>query len=315
MTLRKLLKNWPYKLLAVGTAIMLTTYVRGMQNPQISTSITTRLGIVGLQKGYVVTLAQDEVPVSLEGPKVAVDAVKTNDIKAWVNLANMQTGTHTVPIAVRIPEQLMRTVIARPAIPRVSVTVEAVSSRTLPVEVKIKNSPPIGYASSEPKINPTTATVSGRSSLVDSVARLVVMVDPTPLRPSVDEYVQITSLDTHGNRIRNLDISPEGARVMLKLVEAPASKPVFISPSIVGQPQFPYRVTKISVMPSSVSVEGRPESLAGLTTMSTDEVDVTGATEDIVRRVGLHVPPGIEVEGSRFVKVTVRIETGQGGGT
>lgn len=307
MVLRNLLKNWPYKLIALGTAIILTTYVHGERNPTVSTSAATRLGIIGLQKGYVVTLAQEEVPISLQGPKTAVDAVKPTDIKAWINLANLRAGSHTVPIIVSFPESSTHNVIAKPAVPKVSVTIEALSSRTLPVEVKIKNSPPIGYASSEPSVTPSVATVSGRRSLVDSVARLIVMVDPTPLRPSLDEYVSIKPVDSHDNPVNDVNISPDGVRVALRLVETPADKPIFVSPTIVGQPQFPYRVTKVNVTPNSVSVKGRPESLAGASTVSTDAVDIAGATTDVVRQVGLHVPPGLDIDGPRTVKVTVRI--------
>ncbi len=143
---------------------------------------------------------------------------------------------------------------------------------------------------------------------MNRVARLVVLVDPTPLRPSSDDFEPIKALDVRGNEVIGVDVEPQGAHVALKLVEAPASKSVFVSPGYVGQPQFPFRVVQVSVTPSFVTVRGRPEVLAGTAIIATDDVDVTGAVADLVRYVTLRIPPGIEVEGSRQVKVTIRIQ-------
>ena len=56
--------------------------------------------------------------------------------------------------------------------------------------------------------------------------------------------------------------------VVLGLVEAPVSKPVYVSSNVVGQPEFPYKVAK---NPGSVNIK-ETERLAGTTTISTDEV-------------------------------------------
>jgi YbbR domain-containing protein len=179
----------------------------------------------------------------------------------------------------------------------VAVTIESISSRTIGIEAKLKSPPPIGWAQSDPAIEPPRAIVSGRSSLVDRVARLVVTVDATTLKPSVDDFVQIKALDARGRELDGIRVSPDGAHIALRLVEAPAGKLVFVSPTVTGQPQFPYQVTKISVTPSSVTIKGRPETLVNSSTISTEEVDVTGATADVVRRTTLRLPPRPEHRG------------------
>jgi len=311
MALRGLLKNWPYKLLALGAAIILTTYVHGERNPWVSTTMDLRLDPGKPQKGYVVTsLSQDTVTISLEGLKADVDGVKPSEVRAWIDVPKLQTGTYSLPVRVSLPQALERKVAARPTVPNVSATIEELSSRVLPIEARIKTSPPIGYAPGEPSITPSTVTVSGGSSVVERIARLVVIVDPTPLRPSVDDYVAIKALDARNEEIKGVEITPEGARVVLELVEAPASKSVFVSPTIVGQPQFPYRVAKVSVAPSSVTIKGKPEILVGTSLISTDDLDITGAVADVVRYVALQVPPGLQIEGPGSVKVTVKVVPG-----
>lgn len=315
MSVRKLLSNWPYKLLALGTAIILASYVHSERNPWTTASLDMTVQAVNIQDGHVARPRLDKVAVSLRGPKSDVDAVialaKSGEAKALVDLEGRQAGVHDTPVKINIPNSMTRNLTVQPVLQHIMVTVDAVSSRTMPLQVRIKSSPPIGLSASQPSVNPATATVSGGSSLVNSVARLVVIVDPTPLKPSVDEYAAIKALDARGNEVRGVDVAPDDAHVSMKLVETPANKAVFVSPSITGQPEFPYRVTKVSVTPSSIMVRGKPERLAGTSIILTDDVDVSGATADIVRYVGLHVPPGIDIEGAGRVKVTIRIVAGE----
>jgi len=312
MVVGRLTRNWPYKLLALGTAAILAVYVHSEKNPWTTASVTARVEHMHLQEGYVATLSQEGVAVSLEGPKSSVDAAvaraRSGEVTARVDLARLQAGPHNVPIrSIQFPASLPGDVTAQPATSTIAVSIEARTSRTLPVEVKIKTPPPIGLAVGEPTVTPDKAVLSGASSLVGAVTHLVVIVDPTPLRPSVDEYAPIRALDEQGDEVKGLVVDPAAAHVMLKLAEAPANKAVFVSPSFTGQPRFPYRVEKVTVMPSSVTIRGRPELLAGTSTVSTDEVDVTDAMNDVVGYVAVHVPPGLTIQGSDRVKVTVRI--------
>ncbi|MBI2841884.1 MAG: hypothetical protein HYX78_00635 [Armatimonadetes bacterium] len=311
MAVRRLLKNWPYKLLALGTAVLLTSYVHGERNPTITSSTRADVHIEHVQQGYDAEVTPRNVTISLEGPKsdveTALQAVKSNEIRALVDLAGLNAGRYTVPVRISAPESLARGVSVRTATEKVTAQIEERSSRTLPVEVKLKNPLPIGYATSEATVAPAKATITGSSSIVSRIRRLVAVVRATPLQPSVDDYVVVKALDGRNEEVRGIKIAPEGVHVTLKLVEAPANKSVFVSPIVVGQPQFPYRVARISVTPNSVIIKGKPESLAGTTTVATDEVDLAGAAADVVRYVKLHVPPGLEVEDPDQVRVTVKI--------
>ncbi len=305
-----LLKNWPYKIFAVLIAFTIWSHVQNVRNPVTDVPAKVPVKYTHLHKGYVANVIPEEILVTLQGPKLQVDEMNIKkDIMATVDLANLDVGTHRVPIKIVIPEERRDGVAALFDSKDVAVTIESVSSRTIGIEVKMKSPPPIGWTLSDPTIQPSRAIVSGRSSLVDRVARLAVTTDATPLKPSIDDYVHIKALDARGREIDGVRVAPDGARVALKLVEAPAGKSVFVSPTVTGQPQFPYQVTKVSVTPNSVTIKGRPESLVNTSTLSTDEVDVTGATGNVVRRTTLRVPPGLDIDGPRTVKVTVKIES------
>lgn len=316
---KRLTGNWREKLFAVVAAIILTGFVHSQMNPKATSTVTAEVRCDHLQEGFEASLRENTVPITLSGTKSDVDSVvdsaKAGEVVAWVDLDGLGEGIHSIKFSkIAFPEQLPDTVTSKASVNSVTVKIEARISRTLPVNVKISSPLSAGWSSGRADISPSSATVSGPSSLVDSVDRLVVVAEPTPSRPSVDEYASIRPLDTRGEEVKGIRVAPDVAHVSLKLVEAPANKSVFVSSNVIGQPQFPYRVTKITVTPSSVIVKGKADVLTRTANISTDEVDISGATTDVIRHVYLRLPPGLDVEGSKEVSVAVKIELGSSGG-
>ncbi len=314
MLLPRLLKNWPYKLLALGTAIILVTYVHGEINPQTSVSVESSILAMHRPSAHTLKLSPDKLSLVIQGPKTevaaVVDIIKSGEVRPTVDLEDLDDGVHSLPVKIDMPDTLAPNVTIQPLVRSITASIEANTTRTLSVMVRMKNTPPIGYATGSTSVEPNSATIRGASSLVNSVARLVVIADPTTMRPIVDEDIAIRALDYRGNEVRGVAIEPLTAHVVAKLVEAPAEKAVFVQPNVTGQPQYPFKVDRISVTPWSVIVKGKPEMLAGITVLTTDEVDVSDVTQDVVRRVGLHVPPGVQIAGDTNVRVAVKIVTG-----
>ncbi len=316
MILRGFMGNWPYKLLALAAAIVLAAYVHSERNPRTTASIDAEIMALNNKQGHTVRLSPAKVSIALQGPKSEVDAligiIRSGDIKPTVDVAQLKPGNYKIPIVFVVPNALAPSVNAQPVVRKADVSIESTSNRKMSVQVKVKTSPPLGSAVGPIRIDPPTASIKGPSSVVESVTALQVVCDPTPLKPSVDELAPIKAVDARGRQVKGVEINPEEAHVILKLVEAPASKAVFVQPNVTGQPQYPYRVTKISVVPNSVTLKGKPEVLAGTTVLATDVVDISDTNTDTIRRVGLHLPPGVQIEGAASVRVFVRVAPGTG---
>jgi hypothetical protein len=127
----------------------------------------------------------------------------------------------------------------------------------------------------------------------------------------IDRYYTVKALDGSGNEVKGIDVSPERIRVRLDLVAVPARKSVFVSPTIVGQPQYPYKVTRVSVVPETVIIVGKPAMLLDISTIGTEDVTIDGAVQNISRDVELRLPPDVDISGSKKVRVNVRIELRQ----
>jgi YbbR domain-containing protein len=311
--------NLFYKLLAVGVAIGLWTYVNSEQNPHARKTITTPLKVRNLAKGYAAEPAVREVNVTIEGLKALVDGVRKEDVTSWVDLSGMKTDksvmSATSEVKTRVagvPQEDLNLSVSPKS---VRVRVEALSGKRLPVEVKFLAAPPLGYAYSDPVITPASVGVSGKISEVLKVRRVMLpLMGANPNRP-IDGRFSVVPVDAKGSVVSGVTLDVDKVRLRLGFVEVPATKAVIVSQNIVGQPRFPARVTGVSIVPSSITLEGRPSALMAISTVSTDPVSIGDATSTVTREVGLRVPRGVRVVGAGKVRVTVHLsETEHGTG-
>lgn len=303
-------RNLVYKLLAIVVALVLWTYVNAERSPQAARTFTVPVTARGLPKGFVAELGSDDASITVQGLKSVVDSIRKEDIRAWVDLnvnVKKEVAEKTLALSTRVlgvPENELN-VIANPR--TVNVTIEALSGKRLPVEVKFASAPPVGYAYSDPVITPNSVRVSGKSVSVARVNRVIVsLADQAPTGP-VDDYFDVTALDSGGNIVKDVKLDPGKVRLKLELQEVPATKAVMVSSNISGEPKYPARVTRVSVTPSSVILQGKPSALVGVSTIMTDRISIEGADSTVTRDTTLRPPPGVEVVGKQTVRVTVYI--------
>lgn len=83
------------------------------------------------------------------------------------------------------------------------------------------------------------------------------------------------------------------------------TKTVAVVPAIRGEPLFGYSLLGISITPQTVVITGDPKALAQVETVSTDPVNLGGATQPFVQEVGIVAPP--QVRASTRVRVSVQV--------
>jgi len=299
-------QNIGYKLLALFLAVVLWAKVNSDRNPTYPTSIGyTNIEYTSPPKGMVVTQAQKRIQVSATGPQSVVRSLDVSQIRARVDLSDVQVGVQRLRVDFVIPDDIAEGIKFSPA--DVEVKVETFKRRSLTIDVSLKGVPPLGYSFGTASAYPSAAVVSGRSGLVDQVRRLTIAVSPGAAQPQGEDYYPVVALDASGREIRGLIIEPAKVTAKLELVEAQATKSVIISPSVVGQPAYPHKVESVTVSPSAATIFGRPNNLVDISTIATDPVDISSATTTIVRTVGLKTPSAIRSTNVQSVKVTVTI--------
>jgi len=262
--------------------------------------------------GYTVTFAPETVSVELEGPRMHNGSVvpDSEDITAYVSMAGKSAGRHSVPVIVKLPNGLSGLVTAA-AIPKnVEITLVRKEDRTMDVGMQFIGSPPVGYRFGLPVFTPGKVVVSGKSELVGKVAQVVVMIDSATSDPqNIDTDLSVVPLDKTGKAVEGVEITPGKVHLCLGLLEAPASRAVFVGVDTVGRPPYPNEVRKIEITPQTITVTGKPEQLMDTTTIRTEPVQLSNRTKSFIQRVKVIAPSGLGIRGDSHVRVQVEIES------
>ena len=307
-------RNLGYKILAICAAIMIWFYANEGQNPRITKAVRVSLDVRKVDPHRIVTDAPQSVKVTLEGARSHIEslAAEPDAIAAYVNLQGKNPGRQVLPVIVRVPEGFLGLVTATPAPKEVPVSVEEKISRMMTVSVQFTGSPPVGYRFSRPALSPSRVAISGTAKQTSAVSQVILAVDTKfATDGSIDDYFTVSAIDSYGKAVRGLTLNQEKVHLHLDLVEAPASRVVFISPEIVGQPPFPCKVTGVEVSPQTISVTGRPEQLMNVTTIKTKPISIGSHTKTFSQVVPVLAPPGLSLVKGDAVRVTVRISEGQ----
>lgn len=306
--------NWRYKLLALVVAVILWAYVNSERNPQAERTFTVPVEVQNVAKGFTAGLSHDEINITIKGLKTAVDAVNREDLHAQIDLSGLSTDRNvinaTLPVTVRILRSADDSELRETWTPRkVKVRMEATIEKQLPVEIKFGSAPPVGYSYSSPIITPANVNITGRITDVSRIKRAVVMITANISSRSLNDYLHVIPLSGKGNEVKGVDINPSKVRLQLKMTEVPATKIVIVSPVFTGEPRFPAKITHYTVNPSSVTLEGKPNTLMNISTINTEPLSIEDIESSISKEISLKLPAGVRVVGDDKVKVTVYISS------
>ena len=295
--------NLFYKLLALGVALVLWTNVNSERNPHSRKTLIIPIQQINKSKGYIYELEKNEANVTIEGLKSVVDSVNKEDISTFIDFTGLKSAAK-VKLNTRLAELSNDlTVTTNPEI--VKVKIEQLRWRRLPVEVKFLSAPPLGYSYNEPIITPSSVSISGKNTAVSTVKKVILALSYHSTNSSIKGEFDVTPIDAAGNVVDDVILGPNRVQAKIDFVEVPATKTVIISANVTGEPKYPAKVSRISVAPSSVTLEGKPSSLLDISTISTDDFSIEGEESNLSKEVELRVPSGVKLVGRSKVRVTV----------
>lgn len=303
--------NWRYKLLALMVSLILWFHVNSERNPQSSRTFDVSLRTVGVARNHIAAPDTPKVSFTITGLKTTVDALTKEDVDAWVDLGELHPGADVTNVSLAVQKRLPRAVqrdldvIISPT--RVRVRVEALRERRLPVEVAMASDPPPGYSYGTPLLTPDSVAIRGTASALAKIKRTQITLEGDAAASATDDYYEVSAVDSSGNAVAGVTVKPGKVKAKLEMVEVPGTKTVIVSPVFSGLPRFPMRVSRYTVTPSSVTLQGKPSRLAGISVVSTDKIDIDGADATVSRDAVLRIPSGVRAAGSRTVRVTVYI--------
>jgi YbbR domain-containing protein len=145
--------------------------------------------------------------------------LKPDEVKAVLDLSNKLSGVYNIPVQLVAPNVVVQSL--SPA--SVSLTIERIAERSLPVTFHFSNEQTDVVIGSE-HATPAAITVHGPESILGQIAtvRVDVVVPTSP--KSVDEMLRPVAVNSSGEEVSDVDVSPDLVRVQVAYVPGTGAK-------------------------------------------------------------------------------------------
>ena len=300
------MKQWlkKYDLLTLVISFVLAVglwcYVMNQENPTRSLeyrNINVQLqGADDLYNTYnlsVIEGAESTVDVRVSAQTSRLANLTASQIKVVANLSDSIStpGTYDLAYEVILPESGMTCTESNPS--TVSVTVDRIETKTVPVEVEISGESPKEYKIGEPELQTDTVSITGPENELDRVAKAVVELDAKNLKQSIsDVSSEYTLVDSNGSSIDMTNISREATRVKVS-VPVLRVREVPLTVSLTPEDDIESKNASVKLSSDTVKIQGDPDAVGAITSIEVGSININNAENGDSFTFAITPPTGI----------------------
>lgn len=307
--------NWVLKIMAVVFAIILWSYVIALENPVRQREIpdvslrynqSAELEAKGLAISASLSDVLNSVDVRVEVKQNNVKYVSNKNIIAEVDLSTIN-GPGEVPLEINATSPYGEVLSVSPS--TVTLVVDKLSQKYVPVEVEITGNVANGYHAVTPVISPDTVYIKGASVDVEKVASAVCKLNLSGLTENYSKSIEVDLLDKDGNMLdKNMFAGTHSVIVNVDVL-AKKTVPVNTDDLLIGKDELAegYEISEIIIEPGTVDIIGKKEVLDSIESLEAIPIVVTGANTDVPRLLEFNLPEGVSILSDGQVQAVVRI--------
>jgi YbbR domain-containing protein len=299
--------------LALLLALAIWIIATQQENPVEEASYDSEIPIdyVGLSDGLIITNEPPQTAtVSLRVQQRTLADLSLDDFRITVDLNGLGAGEFVaLPLVAAVKAQAI-IVGTDPA--TVNVNIEEIRERELPIQLDTTGSLPNGFNMGPIELDPRSVVVRGPRSEVELISEIRAEADIDGLRDSFSDTLHLTALDSDGNAIQNVTISPPEVVANIPVVQEDDFREVAVRVDGNFQPAPGYYVSRFTTDPLLVPVRGEVEVIKNLRFIETEPIRLTNLTEDTTLTVQLEPPDGVSLEGMQTVEVIINVEAQPG---
>ncbi len=265
-----------------------------------------KIEVIGQDPGLVLSNdSAQQVLVTLRAPRSVWDQLtaRPDSVRAILDLSGLSAGEHKLNPQVQVALRPVRVITVNPT--SITLTLEPLVTRTLPLDLNVSGQPAIGYQAGDSSLDPKEVAIAGPQSLVSRASEARVPVNLDGVRESVDQSVPIEILDENNQPITGLTIRPDTAHVTLPISQQGGYRDMAVKVIVRGQVASGYRLDNISVFPPVVTVYASDpaliNSLPGV--VETQPLDLQDVNDNLTTRLGLNLPSGVSIVGEQTVLI------------
>ena len=207
--------RWVFILLSIILAVIFWAYVRGVVDPDDSTTLhNVRLEVTGTSvltgQGLTVSsLSQETVDLHVEAPSSVINNLVRyrEDIYVPLDVSRCTEGENRVTVGQPVWPTNFNTdeVVLQGKEPGViTVEVDRLYTNTFEVEFQLDGQVADGYQMGTPAIEPEMVTVSGPVEQVNRIAHVVAVLESEELSEQFSGDLPLTLWDAEGNELTDL---------------------------------------------------------------------------------------------------------------
>ena len=311
--------RWVFILLSIILAVIFWAYVRGVVDPDDSTTLhNVRLEVTGTSvltgQGLTVSgLSQETVDLHVEAPSSVINNLVRyrEDIYVPLDVSRCTEGENRVTVGQPVWPTNFNTdeVVLQGKEPGViTVEVDRLYTNTFEVEFQLDGQVADGYQMGTPAIEPEMVTVSGPVEQVNRIAHVVAVLESEELSEQFSGDLPLTLWDAEGNELTDLEITlnTETAYVVVPVVvvkEVPLTVEVKAGGGATPQDAV------VTIDPLTVTVSGQEEDIQELTEISLGEINLATVVGTNTFQLPITLDASLEnVSGEMSATVTVSVQ-------
>ena len=311
--------RWVFILLSIILAVVFWAYVRGVVDPDDSTTLhNVRLEVTGTSvltgQGLTVSgLSQETVDLHVEAPSSVINNLVRyrEDIYVPLDVSRCTEGENRVTVGQPVWPTNFNTdeVVLQGKEPGViTVEVDRLYTNTFEVEFQLDGQVADGYQMGTPAIEPEMVTVSGPVEQVNRIAHVVAVLESEELSEQFSGDLPLTLWDAEGNELTDLEITlnTETAYVVVPVVvvkEVPLTVEVKAGGGATPQDAV------VTIDPLTVTVSGQEEDIQELTEISLGEINLATVVGTNTFQLPITLDASLEnVSGEMSATVTVSVQ-------
>lgn len=293
-------RNKLKKIIALIMSMALWVYVMGSQNPVIEDSYHVKVRIRNAPSEYKAFYEEQDAKVKLSAPRSYFIDYNESDIHAYIDISDYGEGEYDLPIEASYPKGFELNEISPKT---VHVKIEPIIERQMEVQLITSGSPkPNTVIKTIDSLK--NITVVGPKNLVDTVRKVTGYVVIVGEDNDFEIDVPLSALDENGREVSMIRVVPTSIKAYVD-IEAGAKKTVPIVANIT--PPDGKVISKITVSPANVDIEGLKEVVDNLSSIRTVEFTPPADKKLYKSDLTLEVPEHIKTSVSE-VSVTVELK-------
>ncbi len=251
--------------------------------------------VTGLHEGMISYGGDgNRVRVEVKAPESVWLTLRPEDIRAYIDVSDVGTGTLSLPVKVDVSQQPVEVTDIKPL--EIEITIERLAEKEVDVEAIVQGAPAIGFQADEPSVVPQTVRIQGPESLVRKVIKTQVFVSVDEQEGNVRNDYAPLPVDQNENVVPEIEIIPKSVTVNVPVWQLGYIRDMAVTVSLEGQPAPGYRIANLVVEPPVVKVFGQINIVrAAPGFLQTQPINLEAITQSLTTTVALQMPEGLSV--------------------